>query len=243
MILDILAAQARGAPRQTSPRAAVLVAGAVGRIGEALLTRVLSDETNAADGREVVALAEAPMSLGIRGLALASPDALPRLDAAYLALSEPGADAQRSYYRRDAPFVQVDQDNCLQVARQAVAAGAKRLVLVSPMPAWQQVGRFNAGLADTVELEIAKLALDALVVLRPVRVSNRRSASFVERVAAVYMSVQLLMLPRSLDVITSEKLARCTVAAMRLAPAGVSVYPADRIPALLDPAPTVQCDP
>ena len=51
-----------------------LVAGAVGRLGEALLNRVLAS----GDYRTVVALAQAPMALGVRGLALASLVDLPR---------------------------------------------------------------------------------------------------------------------------------------------------------------------
>lgn len=243
MIRDVLAA-AQAGPRPQARRAGVLVAGVIGRIGEALLNRVLSEESAAPGGRDVVALADSPMALGLRGLVLAAQDALPPLEAAYVVLSEPGEEAQRSFYGRDAPFVQVDRYNCLHVAQRAVAAGARRLVLVSPMPAWQQVGRFHTGLADGTELEIARLPLESLAVLRPVRTGGRAAASFVERLVNLYLSVQLLMLPRSIDVITSEKLARCAVAAMRAAGPGVSVYPADRIPGLLElREPPVQCAP
>lgn len=228
------------------PRAGVLVAGAVGRIGEALLNRVLAEEAGrgGVGGRPVVALAASPMALGMRGLALAPLDALPPLEAAFIILND-SADAEtRSFYGRDAPFVQVDELNCVHVARRAVDSGARRVVLIAPTPAWRQIGKFHTGLADSVELELARLPLDSLAVLRPVRNSGRRGASLVERFVSVYLSVQLLMLPRALEAITSEKLARCAAAAMRSARPGVSVFPADAIPGLLEtPAAPVQCAP
>lgn len=229
-----------------APQAGVLVAGAVGRIGEALLNRVLADEAGrgGVGGRPVVALADAPMAMGMRGLTLASLDALPPLDAAFLILHD-SADAEtRSFYGRDAPFVQVDELNCVHVARHAVEHGARRIVLISPTPAWRQIGKFHTGLADAVELELARLPLDSLVVLRPVRNTRHRGAGLLERFVSVYLSVQLLMLPRTLEAITSEKLARCAVAALRATRPGVTVFPADAIPGLLDaPAAPVQCAP
>jgi hypothetical protein len=205
-----------------------LVAGAVGRAGEALLNRVLGS----GDYAMVVAAAEAPMALGVHRLLLSSPDRLPPLDDAFVLLSDPDDEGSRSYYGRDAPFVQVHEGNCLQVARQAVAAGAKRLVLVVPTPAWQQVGHFHRGLGNATELAISQLPLDSLVILRPASQSARRGGNLLARLASVYISLQLLMLPKSVDVLTSEKLARCALAAMRHAHGGVEVIGADRLGAL-----------
>jgi hypothetical protein len=61
----------------------------------------------------------------------------------------------------------------------------------------------------------------------------------VARIAAVYVSLQMLMLPRSIEVLTSEKLARCALAAMRGARGGVQVIGADRLSSLLQ----VECTP
>lgn len=216
-----------------TPGRVALVAGAVGRRGEALLNRILG----AGDYREVVALAGAPMALGVRGLSLAALDALPPLDDAFILLSEPGDTAARSFYGRDAPFVQVDADTCLEVARRAVACGARRLVLVSPMPAWQQVGRFHRGLANAAELAVAQLPLQCLVVLRPVRDPGGRAGGLVERLVAAYLSLQMLMLPKSLSALTSETLARCALAAMRRATPGLAVHGAEALAALLEDNP------
>lgn len=211
-------------------RRVALVAGAVGRLGEAVLNRVLG----AGDYAEVVVLASSPMSLGVRGLSLAALDALPEIDDAFLLLSDADDTTSRSFYGRDAPFVLVHPDNCLQVARQSVHCGAKRVVLVSPMPAWQQVGHFHRGLANAVELSVSQLPLDSLVVLRPVREATRRGGSVVERLVAGYLSLQLLMLPKSVEQLTSERLARCILEAMRQAAPGLQVHAADTLTRLLE---------
>lgn len=210
-------------------RRRALVAGAVGRLGEALLNRVLGS----GDYHEVVVLADTPMSLGVRGLSLAALDALPPVDDAFVLLGDADDASARSYYGRDAPFVQVHGENCLAVTGAAVAHGAKRIVLVSPMPAWQQIGHFHRGLANAVELSVSQLPVESLVVLRPVREARRPGGSLVERFVAVYLSLQLLMLPRSVQAMTSDKLARCILEAMRRAGPGLEVRGADALPALL----------
>lgn len=214
----------------SAQRRVALVAGAVGRQGEALLNRVLG----AGDYTEVVALASAPMSLGVRGLSLSAVDDLPALDDAFLLLSEPGDDTSRSFYGRDAAFEQVHAGNCLQVARRAAECGARRLVLISPMPAWQQVGHFHRGLANQVELSVSQLSFESLVVLRPVRESGGAAGSLMQRLVAGYLSLQMLMLPKSIQALTSEQLARCALEAMRGAQPGLQVLASDAMARMLE---------
>lgn len=211
------------------PAPVALVAGAVGRRGEALLNRVLGS----GDYCEVVALADAPMALGVRALRLAPLAALPSVDVAFVMVSEPGSQASRSFYGRDAPFVPVNQGNLLEVAQAAVARGVRRIVLVSPLPAWQQAGGFHRGLGDATELALAQLPIDSLVVLRPVSDAGRGARGLLERVAGVYLSLQLLMSPRAIQPLTSEQLARAALAAMRSAAPGIAVLGADAIGELL----------
>jgi len=211
----------------TQPTA--LVAGAIGRRGEALLNRVLG----CGDYAQVAVLADAPMALGVRGLQLATLAALPAAQDAFVLITDPDEPASRSFYGRDAPFVQVHDGNLLAVAHAAAARGVRRLVLLSPLPAWQQVGDFHRGLGNATELAIAQLPLQSLVVLRPLRESRTRAGGLLQRLASVYLSLQLLMAPRSLDQLTSEQLARAALEAMRAAAPGITVFPADRIGALL----------
>ena len=225
-----LAASSAPARRASVPGRTALVAGVVGRRGEALLNRVLG----CGDYTEVVALSQGPIAPGLRALRLAGLEALPPIDDAFLLFSEPDEVDARSFYGRDAAFVALQTTNGLQVAREAVRRGARRIVLVRPMPAWQQVGQFHRGLADELELAMSQLPLESLVVLRPVREGARPGGSLIERFVTVYLSLQLLMLPRSIPLITSERLAQCALAAMRGARAGLQVHPADRLTGLLE---------
>ena len=218
--------------KQAPGRRLAMVAGAVGRRGEALLNAVLAS----GDYDQVVVLASAPMALGVRGLTLAALEDLPPVDDVFLLLSDPQDAGARSYYGRDAPFVQVDEANCLPIAQRAAQCGARRLVLISPMPAWQQVGHFHRGLANDTELAVAQLPFSSIVVLRPVREGGRPAASLIQRLVAGYLSLQLLMLPKGLETLTSETLARCALAAMRGAGEGLQVHAADGLRRLLEPA-------
>ena len=201
------------------------MAGAVGRVGEALLNEVL-----ARGGYDAVyALADLPMSLGVRGLSLTTLDALPALADVFVALSDPDDTDARSFYGRDAAFTPVSVANVARIAECAAAAGARRLALVHPLPAWQQMSRFHGGLVGEAELAIAGLPLDSVVVLRPVASSRLPVGNWLQRVANVYLSLQLLMVPRSIPTVTSADLARVTVAVLRDARPGVHVLGAAQI--------------
>jgi hypothetical protein len=220
------AAQAPGARPAGSLRR-VLVAGATGRLGEALLNEVLAR----GGFDDVVALAEgdATMSLGLRGLSLAPLHALPPLDAVLIAQTMADAPDARSFHGRDAPFALVDPVQMPRIAQAAAAAGARSLVLVHPLPAWQQLSALHLGLSGAGELSIAQMPFADVIVLRPVAASASAAGSWLQRVAHVYLSLQLLMMPRSLPVLTSPQVARAAVDLLREPPPGVTVMGAARI--------------
>jgi hypothetical protein len=211
-----------------SGRRRLLVAGAVGRLGEALLNEALAR----GGYDEVVALTEhdATMSLGIRGLALAPLTALPRLDDVCIAQTlDPGAAGARSFHGRDAPFAMVEAAGMPRIASAAAAAGARRLVLVHPLPVWQQMSRLHLGLVGESELEMTRLPFESVTVLRPIAQTGPATGNWLQRVAHVYLSVQFLMVPRSLPTLTSAQVARVAVDVLRDPPAGIQVFGAMQI--------------
>jgi len=219
---------ARGrAPRVAAGPRRLLVAGATGRLGEALLNEALAR----GGYDEVVALAEvdATMSLGLRGLSLAPLHALPSLEAVMVAQSVVDAPDARSYHGRDAPFVQVDPARMPSIAQAAAGAGARVLVLVHPLPAWQQLSALHLGLAGDAELSIARLPFESVTVLRPVASSGSASGGWLQRIAHVYLSLQLLMMPRSLPTLTSTQVARVAVDLLREPAGGVRVLGAAQL--------------
>jgi hypothetical protein len=69
-----------------------------------------------------------------------------------------------------------------------------------------------------------------------VQSQGSRARGLVERVAAVYTSLQMFAMPRSMEIMPSEKLARCALLAMHQAADGVRILGADKIPGLLNRA-------
>jgi hypothetical protein len=211
----------------------VLVAGAVGWLGEALLNEVLARGGH----REVVALSEgdATMSLGVRGLSLAPLHALPALDAVVVAQSDPDVPGARSFHGRDAPFALVDTASLPGIAAAAAAAGARRLVLVRPLPVWQQLSQWHLGLTGEAELRIAQLPFDGVAVLRPLAQGSGAAGGWLQRVANVYLSLQFLMVPRSLPTLTSAQVARVAVDVLTQPEPGVRILGAAQIAARVRP--------
>jgi uncharacterized protein YbjT (DUF2867 family) len=206
----------RGQPRR------LLIAGAVGRLGEALLAEALSR----GGYDEVVALADgdATMSLGVRGLMLAPAAMLPPLDGVCIAQTvDPQAPDARSFHGRDAPFAMVTRDSMLHIAGAAYAAGARRLVLVDPMPVWQQLSPLHLGLGNETERQIAALPFDSVTVLRPLTQGGPAAGSWLQRIAHVYLSLQFLMVPRSIPTLTTAQVARVAIDTLRTDESGIRV--------------------
>ena len=233
------ALRAAGAPspspspsREPGAARRLLVAGAVGRLGEALLNEALAR----GGYDEVVALADgdATMSLGVRGLALAPLDRLPPLaDLCIARTLDPGAPGARSFHGRDAPFALVDPASMPRIARAAVDAGARRLVMVHPLPAWQQMSGLHRGLSGDTELEMAGLPFEGVAVMRPVAASASAGGPLLQRIAGIYLSLQLLMLPRSVPTLTSPQVARVAIDLLREPEPGVRILGAAQIDARL----------
>jgi hypothetical protein len=207
-----------------------LVAGAVGRLGEAVLNQVI------ARGKydQVIALGRGAIASSVRGLSLAPSLQLPAVNDAYFVLSDPNDPSHRSFYGRDASFDIVTRDSLLSVARAAASAGARRALLIAPMPAWQQVGQIHQALSHHGESELAALSFQALTVLRPAATPVSSAVGFAQRLARIYLDLQFLMLPRSIPMLTSEQLARAAVIAMHQSSSGIAVLLADRISHLLE---------
>ena len=207
------------------PLRRLLIAGATGRFGEALLNEAIA-RRGLLGFDEVVALGEADkaLGLGLAGLAIAPLQALPPLTTAILSLSDPHAQDARSFHGRDAPFVLVDALRVHAVAAAAIAAGAQHLVLVHPLPAWQQLSGLHQGLVGEAELQLSQLPCRTMLVMRPVAASSSAGGNLIQRIVRVYLSLQMLMLPTSLAELTSAQLAKAVVGQLsEPATAGVNV--------------------
>lgn len=141
----------------------VIIAGASGMVGSAILDGLLADDSVA----EVHSLGRRPPStthpkLKPHVVNFASLPELPHADEVYLALGTTikVAGSQQA-------FRAIDYDANLAVARAAQAAGVKKLGLVSAMGADASAGVFYNRVKGELEDALEKLSFDGLVIARP----------------------------------------------------------------------------
>jgi uncharacterized protein YbjT (DUF2867 family) len=148
-----------------------IVAGATGLVGSAILQGLIDDPGVA----EVHALGRRPPSAGRHKLTahvvdLAKLPALPPADELYLALGTTIAVAGS----RDA-FRAVDYDANLSVAKAALAAGVKKVGLVSAMGADSRSRVFYSRVKGELEEALASLPFQGLVIARPSLLEGSRA--------------------------------------------------------------------
>lgn len=178
-----------GGPADPDQRVA-WVAGATGRLGDALVEQVLASGRY----RRVSVLAPKPMATTVAGFeavdlatlqarlderdqgpavhgSVAGPA---RCDDCYLLLDPDArqalAAAAQAQPRRSAlpPFEPLtDGESALALARLAARAGARRLLLLAPLQAWHQLSSATRLLPDGLELDLARLPIPLIIVMKP----------------------------------------------------------------------------
>jgi len=141
----------------------ILVAGATGLVGREILAGLLADPSVAAVhslGRRMPAEQHPKLTVHVVDFA-ALPD-LPRADEVYLAL---GTTIKVS--GSQAAFRAVDYDANLAVATAALAAGAKRVGLVSAMGADAKSKVFYSRVKGELENALASMPFEGVVFARP----------------------------------------------------------------------------
>lgn len=200
-----------------------LVAGAVGRQGEALLNAVLSFGGYS----EVAVLTDQSVRLGIARLVTCTSHDLAPAQDMFMLIGGDGVNTKRSFHGRDAPFVELDEHTALALATRAVQSGVKRIVLLSASPSWQQFGAVHRGLSSPLERALSQLPISRFVVMHPVLEARSAGASLMQRFVNFYLSIQLLMVPRSVPTLTSVQIANAAVKSLAESQVhGVAVFSA-----------------
>jgi hypothetical protein len=213
------------------------VAGAAGRLGEALLSEVVSSPRY----RDVTVLTEGPLGSTVGGLKGASlgqlqvvaSDSAPELDV-FVCWGDAEDPLGRSQNRRDAVYAEItDADGLRAVAAVASALRARRLLLLAPLLAWQQVSAAARMLPEAMEMELAQLPIPTIVILRPT--TERQPAapagySRLQRFARFYLSQLRFMLPAVTHSLRSTDIARAALSVMAGADMpGLTVVPLEQI--------------
>lgn len=155
-----------------TPHRRVVLAGATGLVGREILTLLLADE-NVAEvqvvGRRNPGVVHPKMAIHVVDFRQLPPIA--EVDEVYLALGTTIRVAGS-----EAAFRAIDLDANLAVARAGLAAGARRVALVSAMNADAGSRFFYTRTKGELEQALARLSADALVIARPSLLLGDRQA-------------------------------------------------------------------
>lgn len=205
-----------GALRPAAPAsgaAHVLLVGARGPLGEAVLERLMG--ASGFGGVEVAVVR--PLTALPRGLrpvhAVATPGRLHlervrALDAVLV------FDRERRVNGRDDAFLPVQPQSLEPIAAALQAAGVRRLTLVTPQDTVTTPAALRAGLATLDEQRVASLGFEALVFVRAGDAAAQRSAAgaWPQRLADGVLRQLRFMVPQTLQSVRTPRLAAVAVA-------------------------------
>ncbi len=200
----------------------VLLYGAAGSLGEAVLVALLGDPSVA--HIEVVTTAPLPSSelkLSYRELGAASGDASPGPQVGVLVLGGKPA----SYYGRDAVFAHLEESELLATSERLQQRGVARLVVVAPTAAHLQSISFEGLVVGAVELQLVKW-FSQLTVIRPAqeREASRQGAALVQRVAWALLDQLRIMIPAHQKTSDKKRVAALVCRAIAQSEPGVRVF-------------------
>lgn len=202
----------------------VLLAGATGLVGRALLQQLLEHpgvaHVHVLLRRAAPSLAAHPR-LELHLVDFAHLKRLPRADDAYIALGTTikAAGSQQA-------FRQVDHDHVVAVARAAREAGARRLAVVSALGADRDSRVFYNRVKGEMEADAAALGYDEVCFAQPSLLLGDRGAlgqpeRFGEVWASRLLGPLLPLLPRGIRPIAAHDVAAALVAATMAGKPGV----------------------
>jgi len=196
----------------STPLRRVMIAGASGLVGHHILAGLLADDTVS----EVHALCRRNLAVKHPKLCVHLVDfnelpPLPPVDELYLAIGTTMkiAGSQNA-------FRKIDFDTNLAVARSALAAGARRIALVSAAGANSSSSNFysrvKGELEEALEEALAELDFDALLFVRPSLLLGDRGAlgqpqRFAEKWAAAIFKLLGAILPLSWRPVAAQQVA------------------------------------
>ncbi|HLL12582.1 MAG TPA: hypothetical protein VK570_16085 [Rubrivivax sp.] len=209
-------AQFAGPTASVVPLSTLLVLGAGGTLGSALLGEALVVGRFA----QVQAVVEQPVASALRGMV--------PLPAARMQMgADLGAESalivferERHSNGRDAAFLQPEPSELVALALQLRAGGVRRLVVVLPHSPALLPQALRHGLASLDEGAVAGLGFEHLVFVRAAQhVRSIAHGSWLQRLANWWLAQLRYMVPQQEQPVRAQALARCVVQLLRLLPA------------------------
>jgi hypothetical protein len=136
--------------------------------------------------------------------------------------------------RRDAIYAGITDAAALRAfASVAASMHARRLLLLAPLLAWQQVSAAGRMLPEAMEMELARLRIPTILILRPTAERQHAAgagSSRLQRFARFYLSQLRFMLPAVTHSLRSSDIARAALSVMATADRhGLTVVPLEQI--------------
>ncbi len=232
---DALAAAFRRPTLETCRRAdRILLVGAAGRLGEAVLIALLGAGHIAhVHVATTAALPSSDAKLSFIERARIGDLASVGIDCAVMVLGPADGTAfSSSFYGRDKVFAGLAPDALWAVCSELEQQGVKRLVLIAPTPFHLQSAVFDRLVAGDTELQLVRW-FDSLTVIRPGQVAPQPAAqSFMQRLISGYLSQLLIMLPAHRVASHPKRVGWLVCEAIRTARPGVAVLDSSTAAAL-----------
>lgn len=191
--MTALQAASRPAPAASAAAGSLLVIGAAGPLGSAVLEQALSSGRHAS----VHVATTGPLQTAMRGLVplnLAAPvrPPVPPVAAAVVVF-----DRTRGRTGREEAFFDTEPAQLLELARWLKGGGVDTLAVVLPHAPAMLPDALRHGLATLAEQEVAMLGFRRLLFVRPTQFSrvDEAALSQLQRFAAWWLSQLQLMLP------------------------------------------------
>lgn len=212
----------------SAARARVLVAGATGATGEAMLTQLASSPRVA----EVGVLLQQPVTVAmrhVRGLLVepqcAHPWPLHPADEGVVLFDPP-----RLFHGREKALLPIDPGQLPMVAQWMQRCGVRRLMVVMPHAQGRLPEALKRGLANLDEQAVAAMGFDTLLFVRSAQAPARAGAGHaLHRLAGAMLGVLHHLVPARQKPVSAARVARFADALLALAPPGVHVVAPEQV--------------
>lgn len=213
-------------PPPAGPRTA-LALGMVGALGEELLAGLVGGGRHATVH---VAVEQAIGTATARFRPWVPGHGVIVADDAYICVTGP-----ETFVPKASPMRRVTPENVVDAARLARDCGARRLVLVSPLPALLQLNAASHALSSASEVEIAGLGFETLVVIRPTADGAPSAGGwFAGLVRTLTRMVLEIMLPQRVQALRARTAAAAILMAAEQAGPGIHVLGAAELTAIVE---------
>lgn len=151
-------------------------------------------------------------------------------DDAYVCVTGP-----ETFVPKASPMQRVAADDVARAARAARDCGARRLVLVAPLPAFLQLNAASHTLSSAAEVEIAEMGFETLLVIRPTADAAPPAGGWLPGLVRTLTRMVLeIMLPQRVQALRASTAAAAILQAVDRAGPGIRVLGAADLAAIVE---------